>query len=770
MNKNFFRPCVLVIIAILMILPAIIIPGSAPNSQSFSSQTNNKTGNVSADPTINKLSTAPNWQTLGPAPISTVEGSFSWGTPPLSGRVTSLAVNGSNPSEIYLGAAGGGVWKTLNAGNSWSPLTDNQSSLSTGIVVLSPDNSTIYVGTGEANHKVDNNAGMGLLRSTDEGKTWQLLGANYFNGSAISGIVINKNDPKTIIVSTTWAMTGRLTTKTQNSYGIGIFVSHDGGTSWSMTLNPQDGQGIASLCLETSNNSIVYAGSYSSSVWFSKDNGSTWNQIVFYSQISQQGRTYIAVQKNMPNSIYVASIDSIGNVNAIFRYNFGRNSNVTMSSLPPRPNDGQAYGPCNHHCQYSAFLEVDPSNQSVIYFGGIDVYRSNNAGFTWTDLGGSIAGSLIHPDQHALAFDPTNPSVIYNGNDGGVWKSNNQGTTWINLNTNLSITEFDSIAVNPNTPNEYIGGTQDNGCNKYNGSTKWTGIAVSDGGWTGYEASYPDVMYCFYVNLYLQTTFDGGNKWNFLFIGSENSLFYVPVVQDTKSPGTLYAAGYSLYKSTDFGQSWSAISSVLTQNIITALAIDPTNNNTLYAGDQAGTILKSTDGGINWQNMFNSTVDSAVTSIKVNPIDNSLVYASFASFSHPLFYTSSNGGTSWIKTDANGLPNRGINVIKVRNSDGCIYIGTDSGVYYSIDQGKTWSEAGNGLPNVVIWDLAFDGSSTLVAATFGRGVWRLKDIPQYNISYTTNSKSSSKSTPGFDVITLVIIIPVLVWKRKIRKR
>lgn len=725
----------------------------------------------------NTSSVPTSWESLGPAPISNVEGGFSWGTPPLSGRVTSLTVNGSNPSIVYLGSAGGGIWKSIDNGTHWVPLTDNQSSLSTGIVTLSPDNATIYAGTGEANHKADNNPGEGLLRSFNGGMSWQLLGANYFNGSAISGIVINKSNQNDIIVSTTWAMCCRLTTKTQNPNGLGVFVSHDNGYTWHQTLNPSDGQGIASLRLDPNNNSIVYAGSYSSSVYISTNGGENWNEKVFYTQPSQQGRTFIAVQKNEKNLIYVASINATGNVNSIFQYNTTTNTNKTMAVLPSAPYDGQAYGPCASHCQYSAFFEVDPINASIIYFGGIDVYRTTNGGLSWTDLGGSIAGSLIHPDQHALAFDPTNTSIIYNGNDGGLWKSYNRGTLWINENSNLSITQFDSVAVSPNNPNEYIGGTQDNGCNKYSGSYSWTGIAVADGGWTGFETTNSSVMYCFYAYLNLQNTLDGGKTWNYVPIASELSLFYVPVVQDKQNPGTLYAAGIGIFKSTDYGQTWSNIASSVSGNIITALAIDPTNNRILIAGDQAGGIFRSTNGGINWNNVFNDTGPNSVTSLAIDPTNGMRMYASFASFSSAILYLSANGGLTWTKDATNGLPDRGINVIKIRPIDGSIYVGTDAGVFYSLSQTSNWLLTGLNLPNAVIWDLAFDGNASLVAASFGRGVWRLQNLPTPQVPKSTSSSTtstasisssntSSKKLPSFEGLFLIITFVAIILRRK----
>jgi photosystem II stability/assembly factor-like uncharacterized protein len=337
-----------------------------------------------------------------------------------------------------------------------------------------------------------------------------------------------------------------------------------------------------------------------------------------------------------------------------------------------------------------------------------------------------------------------------------------------------------SIAVSPHSPNEYIGGTQDNGCIKYNGSKSWTGIVEGDGGWTGYESTDPNVIYCFYVRLNLQNTLDGGVNWNYIQIASEKTVFYAPVVQDTNNPGTLFIAGSNFYKSDDYGLTWTFLASSLTGQVITALTIDSSNSQTLFAGDLDGNIFKSTNGGIKWEEVLTGVESSAVLSLEIDPTNSSRVYASFARFSQALFYASEDGGSSWVKPGAIGLPERGINVIKVHNSGGSIYVGTDAGVFYSLDQGNSWMISGNDLPNVVIWDLTFDGSSTLLAASFGRGSWKLNPLPNSIGSSTILTSTQNSSTtgiqssnpeptatsPSFIGLSIIIAITIVAFKRR----
>src|SRR2546428_3634182 len=234
------------------------------------------------------------WLELGPKPIGIwpnccTDGQphFDWGDPPFSGRVTAITINASDTSNIYVGASSGGVWKTTDGGFTWTPITDDQTSLATGSITISSDMRTLYVGTGDPNHSADSYAGAGILRSLDGGITWTILGANMFKDAAISNVLTFAGEPNRLLVSTTWAMCCRGILIT-NPSSVGVFLSTNGGISWQRTLGPVNAtenlvsswDGFSSLIAHPTNSSIAYAGDFAGNAWETKDKGANWVKIL----------------------------------------------------------------------------------------------------------------------------------------------------------------------------------------------------------------------------------------------------------------------------------------------------------------------------------------------------------------------------------------------------------------------------------------------------------------------------------------------------------
>ena len=700
------------------------------------------------------------WTELGPKPINNTNGIFTWGTAPFSGRVTAIAVNGSNPSNIYLGGAQGGVWKSMDGGTTWVPLTDNQSSLAIGAITFSPDNKTLYVGTGEPHHSGDSYAGSGILKSTDSGLTWSLLGANYFNKSAISAIAINKTNPNQIFVGTTFGICCNGVV-VNNPNGNGVFLSTNNGVTWTKVLNSDPNNGIADLLIDPNNQSIVYTADFNGTLWQSLDAGQNWARVFYYNVAagpSYYERVAITAPPTLKNIIYVVFISQTANLVGIYKFNATNNSYSTMGTLPALPNDKQSYGPCNNQCDYDLVLKVDPTNANIIYFGGINLYRSNNGGSTWTLLGGSNAGSAIHTDQQYLAIDPTSPSTIYIGNDGGIWKSTNYGTNWINLNTNLGITQFNTITTSPFSTNILLGGTQDNACDSYNNSLVWTIRTAGDGGWAGFEKTNANIWYCNYANMNFQRSINSGKNFSLSTYGinlNDPSRFYAPVGQDPNNPGTLYFGSNHIYKTTNFGSNWSMLS-ITSSKVFSTIAVAPSNSNIIYAGDTAGMMFVSGNAGGSW--ISASVTANKISSIAIDPSNASIAYIATTSFDSsynpiPEIYKTINQGVSWQLISSSGLPSVGINVIKIYPLTNVFYAGMDRGVYYSTDHGQTWVSMGSGLPNVAVFDLAFTINDTLIAATHGRGVWKHSIIPAVILNNVINNNAYKSGT----IISLSII-------------
>lgn len=721
-------------------------------------RTNTFTSSTTNNPNLTTVSEAGSWQELGPHPLGDPNYISPWGTAPFSGRVTAIAINGSNTQEIYLGAAQGGVWKSIDGGFTWVPLMDNQKSLAIGTIVLSPDNKTLYVGTGEPNHGGDTYYGIGLLKSTNEGKNWTVLGSNVFYDSTISSIVINKTNPNHILVSTTWGRCCNLLQDTQNPNGTGIFQSNDGGLTWTHTFpsNTISFHDIAQLVAGPTNGSVIYAADYyTGAIWKSLDSGLTWKSFWNLTSSNQADRVTIAMTPADPSKLYAAVANTSGELSYFGYKNLSTGANTTFGSLPRNPKDYQAYGPCNRQCFYDFYITVSPTNANSIYLGAINLYYSNNAGSTWAFLGGSNAKSSIHPDQHALAFLPGNSSIIYVGNDGGVWKSPNNGTSWVNLNADLGTIQFQSIAASPTQDSVLIGGTQDNGCEKYTNNTLWAIATTSDGGWTAFYNN--TIMVCSTFGLFVYKSTNGGVSYQLGLTGinvRDPSLFYPPLAQDPTNPAILYIGSNKIYKTMNFADSWFTVGGVLTtrHGVISAIAVAKSNSNILYEGDTNGIIQVSTDGGITWNEIYNTTTSFGqaipISNIVINPFNSSIAYFALANQTNPrlLLTVGQDASGSWSEPSLSGLPfDDAINIMKFNPVTNTLFIGTDRGLYYR-NATEYWLQLGSGLPNSVILGIAFTYSNYLVVATHGRGVWINYMTPDITLINPNNNTVHSSGT------------------------
>lgn len=690
------------------------------------------------------------WNELGPNPLQVPPGTPTYGIGPFSGRVAAIAVNSSNPSNVYVGGAQGGVWKSLDGGLSWIPLTDAQPSLATGAIAIAPDSKSLYVGSGESSRDGSSYYGAGLLKSTDGGTTWTVLGANVFANSAISSVVVSQQNH--LVVSTSVSSCCKeLGYSQQNPGGVGVFVSSDGGSTWQRTLSAPDYAGIAQTVADPFSANTLYAGDFAANVWRSTDGGATWTKVMSNAQGSTSprlSRVAVAVTPALRNALFAAFVNETGGLSKIVRYDTSSGTNSSLANPPLGQN--YPHSPCNEACTNHLLLAVDPTNGSIIYFGGVDLYRSLDAGQSWTDLGGFLAGSALHPDQRGLVFIPGQPGALMDVNDGGVWKSNDKGATWTNLNAGLPMVQLVSVTASVSSDDILLGGSLDLGWMKYTGSGHWSLLLGGDTGWTGIEKN-PSIMYAEFPNLDFRESNDGGATWSYASTGinkTDPSLFYNPVTQDTNNPGTLYLGSNRIYKTTNYAQSWVAISGKLTSTEISAVAIAPSNSHVIYVGDSyKGNIWVTTNGGSSWTQVLtpNSNLAS-VSSIAVDPQNSSIAFASFATQHEPRLVKTLDGGSSWRPVSMNAPPSVAVNIARVSPTTGAVYLGTDSGVYVSADGGSTWAQAGSGLPNAAIYDLTFTASGFLVAATHGRGAWELKNLAATTTTSATTSSTTTTTT------------------------
>ncbi|MFH1011520.1 MAG: hypothetical protein V1784_09850, partial [bacterium] len=333
-----------------------------------------------------------------------------------------------------------------------------------------------------------------------------------------------------------------------------------------------------------------------------------------------------------------------------------------------------------------------------------------------------------HADHHAFAFHPTNSNTVFAGTDGGLFRSTDAGTSWSALNNGLVTFQFYAMGNSLQRPSECYGGTQDNGTNKYTGSTSWAEVYGGDGGYCVVDYTYPDIVYAeTQMGSHVKST-NGGGSWSAIQSGiSGYGAWVTPVVIDPTNRLVLYTATRSVYRTTNGGTNWSAISSDLSSYYISTLAMAPSATNTIYAGcEGGGKVFKTTNGGTSWSDVSPGLPDRYVTRVAVHPTNSSVVFVTVSGYGSGHVYKSTNGGSNWTNSST-GLPDQPVTVVVIDGGNpNTLYAGTDLGVYRSTDGGANWSSFSTGLPNVVVDDLALHPTAgTLRAATHGRGMWEV---------------------------------------------
>ena len=698
------------------------------------------------------------WTPIGPAPL--VNGQDPGGFPS-SGRIATVAADPTNANTIYIGAAGGGVWKTTDGGTTWSPLTDNQATLSMGAIAVAPSNpNIIYAGTGESNISLDCFYGRGILKSTDAGATWTLLtgnaGVNEFDRRAIAKIVVDPTNANTVYAAVTVGIVnGILSTN-------GIYKSTDGGQTWT---NSTAGITTApcALCtdvvLDPTSPRTLYAavgtfiGNAANGVYKSTDGGTTWSIAGNFPMGSGDGVIKVALAPSAPQTLF-ASISELGNSgNGLLEMLKTTDGGTTWTALTKTPNYLGNQG------SYDTSLAVDPSNANIVYAGGQNssgngqvakakgFIESTDGGNTWTDISSGAANkSGPHTDDHAIAFDAN--GKLLNGNDGGIWRLDNPDPTnvvWTDLNGNLNTITFTGIALDPTNPSIAYGGSQDNGTDKFTGALGWTRVRTGDGGFVRVDQTHPNTVYSTYqhtVGGWFLRSDDGGTTWESLMNGingNDTANFYVSYVMDPSNSSRLVLGTNRIYETTDRADHWSPISSPNvsgwnSSQPIGALGLPFGDPNTVYAFTNDAHLFVTTDHGNSWHQRDIPGLSpyinalSPIAGIAVDPANEAVAYVVVDQFSggpggH--VFRTSDFGQHW--TDISGnLPNTPTSAIVLDPRTNVLYVGTDIGVYASSNGGVLWAPFQTGMPNARVVDLELSPALNLLAAgTHGRGMWEI---------------------------------------------
>ena len=687
------------------------------------------------------------WTPIGPAPIAN---SAIAGGEAVSGRVTGIAGDPTNANTVYLSSSAGGVWKTTDGGSTWAPLTDGQTTLFMSAIAVAPTSpNTIYAASGDPSGQSWSFYGRGVLKSTDGGATWTLLGNSVFNRRTITQIVVDPTNANTVYLS----VNGGGSNGTGGNTG--VWKSTDGGNTWTNTtasvnsgpwqdveIDPANPQKLLASVESTS------SASSSGGVYETLNGGTSWSLITALPNGNPAGNTRIAFAPSNDQVIYVSSVSFL-NLGSMW---VSTNGGTTWTQLTNTPNylGSQAF--------YDSTLAVDPSNPDIVYAGGANqILQTTDAGQHWTDITtGSAGNNATGIDHHALAFDAA--GHLLDGNDNGIWMLDNAtpgSIHWNDLNSNLSITQFFGGSIDFSNPGHAVGGTLANGAVEFSGSAAWSQSLTGDVGKVFIDQQDPSRVYLQQpdtvhgLNNFLLRSDDGGQTWTPIIngINTDEPQNYFPYLAVDPSNGNhlLYSTD-RVYESTDGGDHWMPISTPFsngwTQSApINLVAIAPSDPNTVYAA-VGGLIIVTTNGGASWaQHTAPST--SPFGQILIDPGNAQIVYATGDSFGGNHLSRSIDGGLTWENLTGN-MPDLPVYSIAVVGAT--LFIGSDNGVWASSDDGTTWSKYASGMPNTEVRELSYDPTHNILAAfTLGRGAWEisLAPTPPPLIVNTTGDETTS---------------------------
>lgn len=644
--------------------------------------------------------TKPLWKSIGP---TTIPGGQTYGSSRVnvSGRISSVAVDPSNPAHVLVGAAHGGVWETFDRGNSWAPRTDYASTLTVGALAFDPrNNRTVYCGTGEGDWW--SYLGAGILRSSDGGTSWSSLCTTPFVGQGFYDLLVHPTTAGLILAATT----------------NGLYRSTDSGSTWSLRRSMR----TWSLAFASTGGATteILAGCQDG-LYRSTDGGITWTVVSLPGGASSYARLHTDLALSSSGVAYAWGASGS-------KAYLWRRSGTTWTSVstPPGVNVGQAW--------YDWFLAIAPDRENEIYCGAIEVHKGTLSGSTWswqniTNKGSS--GDSIHPDQHNIAFEPGRPDTLYVANDGGLYRSDNRGVNWTHCNRGLVITEFEYIAQDLGSSRWVIGGTQDNGTQRWTGGSEHEHIADGDGGDCAVNRSNPNTVFHTYYNMSPERSTSKGNAGSWSYIpppipSGEGSLFYPPFEASANDGNTIAIGGDALYVSRENGSNWTRLA-FPTAARSSAMFIPSAN--TVYVGTTDGRIYRSQWTGSAWGALVALSQPRAgafLSDLYVNPSNPQCIWVTSRTVGGGRVFVSNNGGTSWTDRSA-GLPSLPINAIEIHpGNPNRLWVAADLGVYESTDGGASWHDFSNGMPHMYVADLVYHPHARVLrAATRSRGLWEI---------------------------------------------
>ncbi len=713
----------------------------------------------------------------------------------MSGRITAIAAVNANPDIIYAGAASGGIWKSTDGGIVWKPVFDDQKLINIGAIAVCPSNpDVVWAGTGEGNPRNSINLGGGIFKSPDGGKSWKLMGLEETRN--IHRIIIDPRDENTVYV-------GVIGNPYAEHPERGVYKTNDGGETWKKILYVDEKTGVGEMVMDPSNPNklmvnmwehrrwpwFMKSGGPGSGLYVTLDGGKSWQKRTPSNGLpsGELGRMGIAIAASDPSVVY-ALIES--SKNALYKSTDGGFSFTRINDSPSIGNRPFYY--------YEIY--VDPKDPNRLYSLHSGISLSDDGGRTFTQI-----GDVTHPDHHAFWIHPEDPSFVIEGNDGGLNISKDRGKTW-RFVENLPVGQFYHIRVDEEMPYNIYGGLQDNGSWQGPGYV-WKSGGIINTLW--HEVSYGDgfdVMPDPDDNRFVYTMSQQGSLVRYdIATGNSYSIkptapdpdtrlrfhWNSPLEQDPFDNNIIYFGSQFLHKSSDKGLTWEIISPDLSTNnpekqkfnesggltydvtgaethtCILTIAPSPLQKGVIWAGTDDGNLQLTLDGGKTWENMAKKLPGlpegSWIPQVRASEYDAAEAWVVANNYRNgdftPYAWYTGNFGKSWKRiADADQIFGYVLCILQDPVEPRLIFLGSEHGLWVSIDKGENWVRWTHGFPAVSTMDLDLQKrEADLVIGTFGRSVYILDDIRPLRALAASGEKITDKPLHLFQPPSAVIV-------------